>query len=232
MKFFNSRKELTKYEKEIVTEELILNPNCYNIIGGGEYRNTLGLVTVRDKNGNYFCVHNQDPRYLSGELVGLTKGFGIYYDTIENKNVLLETQIARLNKERYHGVTKGKKLYRNKINNTYKFFNINEKTSEEWEFVWKNKVVVKDKQGKIYSIDKNDERYLSGELVPIWKGKHHTEETKQKMKLTHKLNEHQKGVKNSQYGTCWITKNNINKKIKKSELDNYLIDGWIKGRII
>lgn len=38
------------------------------------------------------------------------------------------------------------------------------------------------------------------------------------------------GELNSQFGTCWITKDNNNKKIKKEELDKYLSDGWIKGR--
>lgn len=40
------------------------------------------------------------------------------------------------------------------------------------------------------------------------------------------------GLKNSQYGTCWITKEGLNKKIDKSQLDLHLIKGWIKGRII
>jgi hypothetical protein len=38
------------------------------------------------------------------------------------------------------------------------------------------------------------------------------------------------GNKNSQYGTCWITKNDENKKIKKEELNSFIIEGWIKGR--
>ena len=58
----------------------------------------------------------------------------------------------------------------------------------------------------------------------------HTEETKNKMKLSHK-GKH-KGIKNSQYGTVWIysEKLKINKKIKKSELDTWKADGWKKGR--
>ena len=40
------------------------------------------------------------------------------------------------------------------------------------------------------------------------------------------------GEKNSQFGTLWITKDGLNKKIKKEELENYLNDGWIKGRKI
>ena len=43
---------------------------------------------------------------------------------------------------------------------------------------------------------------------------------------------HQQGEKNSQYGTCWITKDGTNKKIKKEELSLYESEGWIKGRKI
>lgn len=61
-------------------------------------------------------------------------------------------------------------------------------------------------------------------------GKHHTEETKKK--IGEKNSKHQEGEKNSQYGTCWIysltKKTSI--KIKKSELNDYLSKGWIKGR--
>ncbi len=38
------------------------------------------------------------------------------------------------------------------------------------------------------------------------------------------------GEKNSQYGTCWITKEGDNKKIKKEDLDFYLNEGWVRGR--
>lgn len=59
-----------------------------------------------------------------------------------------------------------------------------------------------------------------------WKGKHHTEETKKK------ISENRKGrgigKENSQYGTMWITNEELkkNKKIKKTEP---IPDGWKKG---
>jgi hypothetical protein len=63
-----------------------------------------------------------------------------------------------------------------------------------------------------------------------WSGKKHSEETKIKMsksKIGTGL-----GENNSQFGTYWITKNGINKKIKKEELNTYLQQGWVKGRKI
>ncbi len=38
------------------------------------------------------------------------------------------------------------------------------------------------------------------------------------------------GKENSQYNTCWITKDGVNKKIKKEDLEFFLKDGWEKGR--
>ena len=62
-----------------------------------------------------------------------------------------------------------------------------------------------------------------------WKGKTHTEETKKKMSEKAKL---RTGEKNSQFGTCWIhnveTKQCI--KIKYTEIDSYISEGWTKGR--
>jgi len=66
-----------------------------------------------------------------------------------------------------------------------------------------------------------------GELSSMF-GKKHSEEALKKMCDSKK--NHGLGEKNSQYGTYWITKDGLNKKIKKEEIDNYLNDGWIKGR--
>ena len=61
-----------------------------------------------------------------------------------------------------------------------------------------------------------------------WTDKKHSEETKQLM------SESSKGMgvgnANSQYGTCWVTKEGENKKIKNDEIDKYQQEGWVKGR--
>lgn len=60
-----------------------------------------------------------------------------------------------------------------------------------------------------------------------FEGKSHTEQTKQKIGISNSIK--QKGDKNSQYGTCWITNGELNKKIKKTES---IPDGWQLGRKI
>jgi hypothetical protein len=44
------------------------------------------------------------------------------------------------------------------------------------------------------------------------------------------LSETHKGERNSQFGTCWITRNGENKKVKKSRLKEWLEQGWVTGR--
>lgn len=63
-----------------------------------------------------------------------------------------------------------------------------------------------------------------------WLGKHHKEESKIKIGAANSIS--QKGEKNSQFGTCWITNDVENKKIKKEDYIIYEINGWHKGRKI
>ena len=61
-----------------------------------------------------------------------------------------------------------------------------------------------------------------------WVGKNHSNESKNKTSET--MKGYGSGSTNSQYGTCWITKDGENKKIKKEDLDLYLAEGWVQGR--
>jgi hypothetical protein len=69
------------------------------------------------------------------------------------------------------------------------------------------------------------EKYPNG----TWKNKKHSEETKIKIGEISKIR--QLGTNNSQYGTCWITNGEINKKIKKECLDIWIEKGYYRGRI-
>jgi hypothetical protein len=89
------------------------------------------------------------------------------------------------------------------------------------DLVYRERVI---KQSRI-----NLEKYINSgkHNFKTFTGKNHTNESKEKMREKAKL---RIGENNSQYGTCWITKDNLNKKIKKEELEIYLNEGWIKGR--
>jgi len=68
------------------------------------------------------------------------------------------------------------------------------------------------------------------ELYPngTFYGKKHSEETKKKMSISASS---RIGVKNSQFGTCWITNGIENKKIKKDLLESFVELGYYKGRV-
>ena len=77
LEFFENKEEMYNREKEIVTNELIENPNCYNMVPGGSGGSNDFVrdhVCVKDKNGVIMHVSINDPRYLTGELMGVTKG--------------------------------------------------------------------------------------------------------------------------------------------------------------
>ena len=200
LKFFETREDAAKHEAEIVNEMLIRDENCYNIVLGGDIFTTLGLVIVKNVNGDILTVSKDDPRYLSGELVAIATGTTAVKDNNGNTYRVSITDPRYLSGELV-GCTKGK-------------------------------ITVKDKTGNYFFVSKDDPRYLSGELKPYFSGKKHKQETKEKWKETYKNIKHQQGEKNSQYGTCWITKEGENKKIKKEELEIFEQQGWKKGRVM
>jgi len=69
----------------------------------------------------------------------------------------------------------------------------------------------------------------SGKMTNIkdnydWTGKTHKEETKKKMSKPKN-----KGDSNSQFGSCWITNEKMNKKINR---DDVIPEGWRLGRVM
>ena len=93
----------------------------------------------------------------------------------------------------------------------------------------KGKVLVKDCTGNRFFVNVDDERYISGELQANYTGYKFTDEQKLKLKQKFKAINHQKGEKNSQFGTKWITKDGITIKVKKEVLNDYLDNGWKLG---
>ena len=232
LKFFDTKEDAFLYEAEIVTEDLVRDDNCYNLMLGGKGFNSTGLATVKDKFGNTFFTPIDDSRIKSGELVGATKGYGNYIDDKGNSYHLPKDN--ELVKSGYvYGFSKNKTVVKDSSGNKF-LIDVNDEryVSGEVQPIFKNMIIVKDKDNNFYFVRSDDERYISGEVVPIWTGRTHSEETKEKMHLTHMKNHHQQGEKNSQYGTIWMTKCGENVKIKKDCIDEYEKDGWIIGRCI
>ena len=225
---FDNREELVQAEIDLITDKLIQDKLCMNLQLGGEGWNSINTISIKDKNGYCFRVYKTDPRYLSGELIGVTKGYINVRD--KNDNYI---QVS-INDQRYLSgelvSTSTNKVIVKDNNNNILQVDINDERylSGKLKHILKDTVTVRDKTGNTFKVSIDNPRYLSGELVSIWTGKKHTEETKEKIGKSNSIK--QKGEKNSQFGTCWITKDGINKKIKKEELDSFITQGWNKGR--
>lgn len=202
---YDTKEKMLAKEKELVTKEFCMRDDTYNRIEGGGVYTSVGMVTVRDNKGNTSKVYCDDPRYILGEFVTISTGMVSVIDKRGN------TLQVPLNDSRY--------------------------VSGELVGVTKGMVPVIDEYGNSFSINKNDERYVSGNLKHVganvenldWTGRSHSENTKKKMSEKASL---RTGNKNSQFGTCWITKESENKIIKKEDFNVYLHQGWIKGRKI
>lgn len=85
------------------------------------------------------------------------------------------------------------------------------------------------KMSKIKRYEISEKKKLGIKHEPF-KGKKHSDEYK---KLIGKINSiNQTGSKNSQYGTCWIYKEETleSRKINRNDIDLYIQNGWKNGR--
>jgi len=228
---FDNEIDMLNKEEELVNREFIAEENNYNIIVGGRQFLTLDTIPVKDKDGNCFRVHKTDKRYLSGELIYTLKDKIILKDINDNifhVDINDSEQMNRYQLGELFGVAKNTVNVKDISGNILKV-SINDSRYLSGELVHMNTgfITTIDKFGNNYWVNINDPRYLSGELVAYWTNKKHTDETKEKIGIKNSIS--QKGDKNSQYGTCWITNGIENKKIKKTDL---IPAGWKLGRKI
>lgn len=87
----------------------------------------------------------------------------------------------------------------------------------------KNRIVSEETRRKLSESQIGEKSY--------WYGKKHTKITKHKISQAQKLI-NRFGSNNPSFGTCWITNEVENKKIKKKELDYWITQGYYKGRKI
>ena len=233
LKFFDSREELELYEAKIVNKNLLDDINCYNIALGGKSPTTIDSVSVIDENGKFFRVNKNDPRYLNVSLISVSKGYVTVYNKELNKYVTITKEEYKNNKDLYCTSLTGKVVVYDENNKiiiitTEEFY----KNKYKYKSIFADKIVVKDINGNTFAVSLTDERYLSGELVPLWKDKKHSSETKQKIKNSLNTINHQQKENNSQYGTCWMNNGNENIKVSKLDINKYITFGYVKGRFI
>ena len=204
IEFFDTREAALCRENEIITEELLLDENCYNITWGG-LAGEMFYVTVKNSNGEIFHVTKDDPRYLSGELVGVCKNTVTVKDTFGNK----------------FRVTKDDPRYLS-----------GELVGVATDCAMKGKIVVVDSSGNKYIVTKDDPRYLSGELIHTSKNTHWVNNgIEEKMILFEEIQQYKNnGWILGRIKKCWIHTDYESKMVFEHELNKYIINGWILGR--
>ena len=235
IKFFNTRKECADYEAEVVTENLVLDDNCYNVKCGGEQFNTLNSISVVDKDGNRFRCPSNDINWLNKNYSTATTGMVPVIELSTGKHMSISCDIYHNNKDKYK--TFEHSIYVKHINNPdgeYFLIPVSEYAKNKEQYINKNagKILVKDSSNKCYCVYTDDIRYKNGELVNYWQGRKHSDETKRKISEYHKKNNPNRGDKNPMACRCWIYNDELheNRCILKTELSTYINNGWYKGR--
>lgn len=237
LKFFETREECAKYEQEIVTEELVLAKDCYNISLGGEQTCCKGTVPVIEKETG-ICIRVPIEDKFNDNYESLNEGLVPVIDNLTGKYVRISKEEYYNNLSRYSNICPFAKngifVYK-KDDSSKTLFMIDKSDFDDSIHVYgenhfqKGNVCVKDKDGKRFFVSKDDPRYLSGELVFVSKGYKFTDEQKQRLKDRIKELGGRYGEKNSQYGTKWICKDGVKMKIKKEQLNEYIFNGWHLG---
>lgn len=69
-----SQQNIQSYQHIVEIQKLMSNSNKIEIQRNDYGSSHKGTVVVKDKQGNRFRISKEDPRWLSGELVGINKG--------------------------------------------------------------------------------------------------------------------------------------------------------------
>jgi hypothetical protein len=174
LKFFETSEDMYEYEKKIVTKDVVLNKNCYNMHtgGNGSWDFTIGRVCVKDCSGNTMMVDVDNEDYLSGNLVSNMKGL-LHVKTKDGCSKTITTEEYYKNKDLYN-VSFTNYVVTKDNNNNIQWLKKEEfdKLKKDGKFfgITKNNGVFKDKQGNVLMCDITDERIKNGELVGITKG--------------------------------------------------------------
>ena len=231
--YFDNEYDMLNKEFELVNDDLIIDNTCYNLAYGGG-RTTYNSAVVKDNDGNILKVLLNDPRYLSGELVGVMKNTITVKDDHGN-DLRISKEMFDLNKDKFKPTTTGKVIvYDNDMNSFMVDSNDPRYLSGELQFVLKviNKdtTLVKDVNGKLYRVNKNDKRFKSGDLVGVTKNQIRIKKDgKIKSINPEDLDKYLAddwALGCYQKGQIVVTKNNKNKFINPEDLDKYLADGW------
>ena len=127
---------------------------------------------VNNLDGACIFARTDDPRVLSGELVGSSYGYGVYLD---NQGVKHRVPVddERVLSGVFTTINRGMANYKNIVTGETMYTSVDDPRVLLGEYVGlaKNFVAVTDLDGNIFSISKDDPRYTSGEVIPYVRNK-------------------------------------------------------------
>lgn len=192
IKFCSSLEEVSDLEKQIVNENLINNPLCYNIIKGGYYLDEETLKHIGELNSKNQCGKNNSQYNKKW----INDGFQNLFIHKSQIDIYLNNgwKLGRLISNKFKEKMKNSNSNRCWVYKNNKSFHINKsdlqhyldngyikgRTQEgikqyiphpETKFSWKGKVYICDENNNKMWVNTNDPKYLSGEYIPYNKGK-------------------------------------------------------------
>lgn len=262
VRFFESREDMFKYEQAIVTKDLVSDPNCYNSTTGGRGGGKEKIVVTKDKSGNIYVVSIDDPRYLSGELKHNTAGFAVVKDktgkvfqistndpdyhkyehinkgkavVVGDNGKPMQISINDPDYHKYKHINKGMVIAKDTDGNIVRT-TIDDSRLQSGELfgITKGQLTVKDKDGNKIVVSKNDPRFKTGELNGYRKNMVTVKDNAGNIFSIYKDDPRyiNKDVIPLYVGATWIKKDGVCKHVQQDELQQYLNDGWVKGRIL
>lgn len=149
IEYFDNMEDAYIKETEIVNIEFKNRKDTYNLsVGGIGGWNSLNKTIVKDEHGNKLQVFVNDPRIISGELVGVMKN------------------------TKHPGTNLNKVVVKDKQGNIFQVAkNDSRYLSGELTYVNGRKATAVDKDGNIFKVEHGDPRFKSGELSGVMKGR-------------------------------------------------------------
>ena len=166
LEFFETYEDAYNKERDVVNEELINNPNCYNNVIGGK-GNSPGIVIARDNVSNHTIIIPKEEFDNNDRYESVNKGTIPVWNNIKNK---FERIFINDYDETIHSsMNKGKIVVYNIITCQYEQVDVNDVRRKTGELISpsKNKVTVYDEFGNCIQVDKDCTNYKTGKYKPI-----------------------------------------------------------------
>ena len=238
LELFETKELALKKEKELVNKEYVGRDDTYNLILGGNcIKYGYNTVMAKDSDGNKLIIKKSDERWKNGSVVGINKGKTLSNVQKQKMSIQSSNSVWINNGEEEKFVQK--KNLTNYLNNGWSLNRLpmlNE-TKQKMrdaviDTVWINK------DGKNVRIKSNmiDEYLSQGwQKGRTYHKRKFSDETKQKISESNKgkkMSEETKiKISKSTKNSKWMNKDGKSAFVKKSEIEKYILDGWVFGDI-